>query len=292
MTPVITYRGAEPEVYLPGSSLKGVFRSHVEKVIRTLGGAVCDPFGKLQDKGDEAACSDKFEIRSKMERDLSNEQIYQDSCPACRLFGSTSFIGRVSIGDAYLPQGSIVRTESRDGVGIDRFTGGASRHAKFELEVVSANMTFETQIHLRNFECWQLGALLLVAKDLEDGFIHIGSGKSRGLGAVKGTTSQVQIFYPARPENKPGQEVWGLGKFLSERPLQGDLHYGTFQDDFLVLDTAPEIGTQGIRTVNTFKNVVLTELQDKSMKEFVKRMKVWKWQDSMKAPQLGSGGRR
>ena len=35
------------QVYLPGSSLKGVIRSHVEKVSRSLrDGVICNPFGK------------------------------------------------------------------------------------------------------------------------------------------------------------------------------------------------------------------------------------------------------
>src|SRR5579884_4091746 len=83
--------------------------------------------------------------------------VYAESCPACRLFGSTWFIGRVAIGDAYLVTPPIL--EQRDGVGIDRLTGGASHGAKFELEVVSADVAFETNIHVRNFEIWQLGML-------------------------------------------------------------------------------------------------------------------------------------
>lgn len=46
MTPVLTYRNGRSEVYLPGSSLKGVFRSHIEKVMRTLRPnpyVVCNP---------------------------------------------------------------------------------------------------------------------------------------------------------------------------------------------------------------------------------------------------------
>ena len=72
--------------------------------------------------------------RGNPKENLSNEQAYHDSCPVCRLFGSTSFIGRVAISDAYLACSQ--KTEQRDGVGIDRFTGGAAGQAKFDLEVV------------------------------------------------------------------------------------------------------------------------------------------------------------
>jgi CRISPR/Cas system CSM-associated protein Csm3 (group 7 of RAMP superfamily) len=127
MTPVQTYRNGRLEVYLPGSSLKGVVRSHVEKVCRTLrSGIVCNPFVKTSTAARvqngrltcpdfaDVACSDKFEVREKGEvevggqtwrrvkEELDNPQVYADSCPVCRLFGSTAFIGRASIGDAYL----------------------------------------------------------------------------------------------------------------------------------------------------------------------------------------------
>lgn len=58
MTPVLTFRHGESQVYLPGSSLKGVFRSHVEKVIRTIRqNVVCNPF--LAD-GNEQNCGHGF----------------------------------------------------------------------------------------------------------------------------------------------------------------------------------------------------------------------------------------
>jgi len=140
MTPVLTYRNNEEQVFIPGSSLKGVFRSHVEKVIRTLNDAtVCVPF-------DNTSCNKRLQRqkdRMKREgRELKNETAYRQSCPACRLFGSMFFIGRVSVGDAYLTEKADVGryTEERDGVGIDRFSGGAAQGAKFELRVVRAGL--------------------------------------------------------------------------------------------------------------------------------------------------------
>src|SRR5205814_1300265 len=128
---------------------------------------------------------DNTQERAKLDEDT--EFAYANSCPTCRLFGSTSFTGRIAIGDAYLT--SKAATELRDGVGIDRLTGGASHGAKFELEVVSTGVIFETDIHLRNFEIWQLGMLFIVIQDMEDELIHLGSGRSRGLGKVTATIS-------------------------------------------------------------------------------------------------------
>ena len=45
MTPVLTFRNGKQEVFIPGSSLKGVFRSHIEKVVCSLKPrVVCYPF--------------------------------------------------------------------------------------------------------------------------------------------------------------------------------------------------------------------------------------------------------
>ncbi len=292
MTPVRTYRNGKTEVYLPGSSLKGVFRSHIEKVIRTLkDGVVCNPFVKTQPKKKqnqlvcldytEVSCGDKFEVRQRdqwrinnaqwqrKKEDLLNKDVYRDSCPACRLFGSTSFIGRVAISDAYLAEDSQEKTEQRDGVGIDRFTGGAAGQAKFDLEVVSSGVAFETGIYMRNFEVWQLGMLMLIVQDLEDGLIRIGSGRSRGLGNVKGEISEVSVNYIGAVNGKPTENVWGLGKFL------GDNSYGTDTNDQLTIQPPPNEETHGIRKTTTFSDDSLNVLKQASVQSFVDKIKLW-----------------
>src|ERR1700682_4353734 len=51
MTPVLTFRNGKQEVFLPGSSLKGVFRSHIEKIVCSLKPhVVCYPFEVNDDK--------------------------------------------------------------------------------------------------------------------------------------------------------------------------------------------------------------------------------------------------
>lgn len=288
MTPVLTQRNGEWQVYMPGSSLKGVIRSHLEKVSRTLHPnplVVCDPFLKTKDitkNGSftpsdyrEVSCGDKFEYRSKNKNETINSEIaYRDSCPICRLFGSTEFIGRVSINDAYLVnEGTPRPTEQRDGVGIDRLTGGASHGAKFELEVVAAGTTFATDIYLRNFETWQLGMLLLAVQDMQDGLIRIGSGRSRGLGSIKGAVEAVTISYLGKLNGKTPQEIWGLGKFMSGTEQNA---YGTQANDSITLnlDTVEE-QRRGLRLQTTFTQDALTKLQDKAIANFVSCLGNW-----------------
>lgn len=284
MTPVRTYRNGSLQVYLPGSSLKGVVRSHLEKICRTLKpGAVCNPFITVRELPDDlrfsdVSCSDKFEMRKKWLKEkgkkaLDSATVYHDSCPICRLFGSTSYIGRISMSDAYLASPEL--KDIRDGVGIDRLTGGAACGAKFGLEVVSSGVSFATEILLRNFECWQLGMLLLAIKDMEDELVRIGSGRSRGLGAVKAELAMLDIYNLApTPDRQPG-EVWGLGKFL------GDGSYGTSVDDVLSVEPASGESQRGLRQQLSFSGDSLETLQAASQDAFVRRLETWPAPEAM-----------
>ena len=270
MTPILTFRDGDWQVYLPGSSLKGVLRSHLEKVGRTLReGVICDPFHKLPDE--DAFCGNKFQRRKDNDEKITSEIAYRDSCPICRLFGSTEFIGRISINDAYLTSWNGRNpVESRDGVGIDRLTGGSFSGALFNLEAISSDVEFQTEIHVRNFETWQLGMLLLVVQDLEDGLIRIGSGRSRGLGSVKGSVAEVVINHLGAVNGKPSTEVWGLDKFLGS-----DSPYGTQPDDVIVVHHAPTEERRGIRLRATFSGESLTDLREKAIASFVTRLQDW-----------------
>ena len=312
MTPVLTHRGGgKPQVYLPGSSLKGVIRSHLEKVSRTLQkeeGVICNPFWKLEDraevKGGELVCPDYPEVfcgnkflrrgekkftldkktwrREEGEEKITSDVAYRDSCPICRLFGSTEFIGRVSINDAYLKDQK-GRKESRDGVAIDRLTGGVAE-GPFELEVVSSDVAFETEVYLRNFETWQLGMLLVAVQDLEDGLIRVGSGTSRGLGSVEGSVEEVGINYLGLVNGKPAEEVWGLGKLQSEEEREA---YRTWADDVLTVDPPPSEERRGIRLRATFRDESLEALRQQAVNAFVERLQGWEVPEMMTLEHLG-----
>jgi len=286
MTPVLTFRNGKQEVFIPGSSLKGVFRSHIEKVICSLKPRVaCYPFSSNEDKEADIelrrrdyaeSCSAKFTGAG--HSNDTTEQVYSQSCPVCRLFGSTGFIGRVAIGDAYVVTEQT--KEQRDGVGIDRLTGGASNGAKFELEVVSTGVAFETDIHLRNFEVWQLGMLFVVLQDLEDELIRIGSGRSRGLGKVKAELSGASggiITSAIRDSGEPANELWGLGRWLN------DDSYGTRKDDLLALANPVASSHHGIRGMRTFTGDALKFVSDASTERFIERIQQWPAQPASQA---------
>lgn len=297
MTPVLTFRNGLQEIFLPGSSLKGVFRSHSEKIICSLASrVVCYPFVGNEDKEADLAqrqrdyrdsCGEQFNQFSKRgepERkylESRTDLVYERSCPTCRLFGSTGFIGRIAIGDAYLASRSI--TEQRDGVGIDRLTGGASHGAKFELEVVSRDVSFETDIHLRNFEIWQLGLVFIVLQDMQDELIRIGSGRSRGLGKVTAQISEQGrngrpggfVLSNVRDDDAQAGELWGLGRWLN------NTSYGTWSDDVVPLVGEIEKSRRGIRQERVLKGATLAALREAAIDQCVHRIQNWPEQQEL-----------
>ncbi len=234
---VRVFRNGREEVYLPGSSLKGVLRSHAERIARTLKPeAACDPFA-------DASCGRIFDKRKP-----GTAEAYRESCLICRLFGSTGFAGRLATTDAYAI-GTPPEPVQRDGVGIDRFTGGAAHGAKFELEVITEG-TFATTLHLRNFELWQLALVGFVLQDLADGLIRIGMGKSRGLGKVRGEVQQVRIDFldPQAPQLVNGQlALRGVGSLFDEAKA-----YGMVTPDEVSIPHNDKPRSNGLRTTVVF----------------------------------------
>jgi len=187
--------------YVPGTSLRGAVRSRVERQVRTLGGGetpprvlCCDPF--RQEEGADRACGDRLQKHHPKAR---GDQIYQQSCPVCRLFGSTSQASRISLTDSNPVQGTSLVVGHRDHIGIDRFTGGGRHRATFRDQVIE-KAKFAHRLSLRNFELWQLGLLAYVVRDLALGVdsplpFQLGYGKAKGYGLVAGKVADLEIIY-------------------------------------------------------------------------------------------------
>lgn len=270
MAPVVTFRNRpRPEPYIPGSSLKGILRSHAERIVRTLCNSpddwrigTCDLFKANKKEEDWAekygACAVKFEERKKpgekscrlgrKPEEITGAIAYRDSCPICKICGNTFLIGRLSVPDAYLLPNSEYRLERRDGVGIDRFTGGSAQGAKFDLEAVT-NAIFETRLKLTNFELWQLGLLAFVLRDVIEGLVPVGSGKSRGLGQVSAIVRQIELCMTGYglPESGPPQfyGLWALDGSARE-----EYKYWDKEQEGVLLDNAvPVSDPLGLRKI-------------------------------------------
>lgn len=175
-------------VYLPGSSLKGVIRSHCERIARTMAQSSsrwpalmsCDPLAdKLNGRGPEEQEACSYALVDG-ERKPDAVTAYRDSCFICQLFGNTHLASHIAFEDAY-PTGKTV-LEERNGVAIDRVFGSVA-HGPFQFETLVSG-EFRTSIRVHNFTCAHLGLVLLALMDLRDQHVFIGFGKSRGLGRV------------------------------------------------------------------------------------------------------------
>jgi CRISPR-associated RAMP protein (TIGR02581 family) len=209
-------------VFIPGSSLKGVFRSFSERILRTLNGGdwACDPLDKQ--KNCEILRLSKLDKKAK---DYT-AQVYANSCCACKLYGNTCLRGRVAFADAFPDCG--VKTETRYGVAISRLTNAVA-HGPFDMEIVVAG-AFRGSLTVGNFEVWQLGLLALTIRALNDGLVRIGFGKNRGFGEVTFTVTQVALDLAKANSAIPPDQLWGIGKFVNQDERQA---YGLREDDLI-----------------------------------------------------------
>ena len=252
MVPVQTLREGKETYYFPGSSLKGVLRSHFERIARTLHeGSVCLPYFDPKkakdiplpvDSDSERKAAVGCGFRTTSGPLDTTAAVYNESCAACRLFGSLRFGGRFSIGDAYPVLGKPAPQKShRNGVGIDRFTGGTVKGVLFDLVVLEGG-TFETHLRIANFELWQLAALNFLLIDLQDEIISIGSGRSRGLGRVRGLVMSYTLTYL-----RASDMLQGLYELTSpEERQQYGLHHASLGGPVAL----PAAKSQGLRHVH------------------------------------------
>jgi len=160
---------------LTGASLRGVIRSHAERVARTLATVqvngihkdkseeerrelgrqdfvsqcpACDPLVSRSDqtKAPLQSCSS---LLSPAERKAieEGEAIEDKLCLACQLFGSTLYGSRLIVEDAIL-EGK-PNYKMLDFLAIDRFTGGGADGAKFDA-LVLWQPQFKARLYLEN----------------------------------------------------------------------------------------------------------------------------------------------
>lgn len=180
--PVI--RDALGRPYIPGSSLKGVLRSGLEAILRSLDRRdlwACETFESSKQRcvGD----SEQDRQRSNRRELLGLDEVLRRSCTACSLFGSQFLAGRVFIHD--LPWTGGAPTEVRDGVGIHRDLGTAQPKIKYDVEVVPVGTRFRLEMLLENVDEVRLALVLQTLQLLDQGDLLLGGLTTRGLGRVQ-----------------------------------------------------------------------------------------------------------
>ena len=189
--------------YIPGSSFKGAWRSYTEAILRTVQSqpdvrdknlaclSVSKPqvYGTYNPRPAEGYCLTQTDVNNRKKderyrdaRALLDQELRQDSCWVCRVFGSSWLASKLLVKDLFIDEASFWRTEIRDGVGIDRDTGRAGDGLKYQFETVPASARFRLEVVVENASPAELGLIVIGLQAFRRGDILLGGAKSRGLG--------------------------------------------------------------------------------------------------------------
>ncbi len=194
---------------IPGSSLRGAFRAQAERVARTVVTMdttdrgdylkkcpACHPFNLPSSK--KGSCESGYRVKIEEGQIVD---IKSEVCLACRFFGMTHLGSRISISDGIVEKH--LEPDRFNFVAIDRFTGGSLDKALFNAKVLMYPK-FKTKIIIENPADWELGWLYLVIRDIQDGFVSIGWGKSKWFGRLGLESINVR-------------ELWTIEKSVQEK---------------------------------------------------------------------------
>lgn len=196
-------RSADGRPFIPGSSFKGALRATAEKLGASVGLWCCglaepsaDTLAKVNwSGGGGQVCvgtqrgARSFQDYLRKHRAAVGEAellaaLWPHLCDTCRLFGSHWMASKVLVDDLPLLD-PVVRTEVRDGVGIDRDAERAAPEIKFDFETVPSQCSFRMRVVAENVEPYELGLLAAALAEFRDGFAGLGGKRSRGLGRCR-----------------------------------------------------------------------------------------------------------
>jgi CRISPR/Cas system CSM-associated protein Csm3 (group 7 of RAMP superfamily) len=189
--PLLAQLGDWEHPVLAGSGLRGVLRSHAERIARTLATRkasgekvflhTCPACSPVESDADEPLASCDALLRGKVS---ANDEVDDEHlCLACRLFGSTRRGSRLLVEVARF-EGDKPVLKMMDFLAVDRFTCGGAEGAKFDA-LALWKPAFKLRLYLENPAPWELGWLALVLRDLQEGWLTVGFGAAKGFGRVK-----------------------------------------------------------------------------------------------------------
>lgn len=181
--------------YIPGSSLKGVFRSVAVQLARLKGLSVCTGLSgetcmdwEFPEFGGVSLLSKIQEMLRGGESSEAIKLFHEKACLLCKVFGSLSFTGHGEFSDAYPigERGELLEVPVgvRTGIAINRRTGAVYRGALYQVEYVEPGARFRFSIRATNLPNYALGLLAKTLRMLNEGWVRVGGFKTRGFGEV------------------------------------------------------------------------------------------------------------
>jgi CRISPR/Cas system CSM-associated protein Csm3 (group 7 of RAMP superfamily) len=180
---------------LTAKSFKGAVRSQAERITRTL--FPPDSPGSLSFKKDNSAINPimacYINSRDRACLPITEKGELEQLCLVCRLFGGSGWKAPVTFSDftSSFHDGEYECTQ--EFVAIDRFTGGAATGQKFKA-CYRFKPAFTGSIHfdLDRIGPEHIGLLILTLKDLIEGDISFGFGRSKGFGACRASIKEIK----------------------------------------------------------------------------------------------------
>ncbi|QGT99790.1 hypothetical protein SYNTR_1197 [Candidatus Syntrophocurvum alkaliphilum] len=200
---------------IPASSLKGSWRSFMERIINANwgkpdGADACDIVKK--------PCLEKWKENNKKSPEENAYEVYTGLCPVCRLFGNHNYAGKVKLRDLTVDTEKWVGFyETRNGVVIDRDTKTASSGLLYDFEAVPAGTVFHFEAIADNLEDDTWHNFLLALFALSNGDISLGGKSTRGLGKVH--LEDIVIAKTYIDENNSGVKTIKEEKLIFEHEL-------------------------------------------------------------------------
>ncbi|MHC1733399.1 MAG: CRISPR-associated RAMP protein Csx7 [Bacteroidales bacterium] len=203
VTDALVIRDAKNNPIIPGSSLRGVFRANLERILMGLYEADATQLWACQlyeaelpsqkvcvgNSVHAASVVEIGELQKKKEEKGGNQNVWNslahDLCDSCKLFGAgTFYASKIRFVDLKLitPNPQIV---IRHGVGIHRDTGTAADGVKYDKEVVEAGAKFRFEAIAENLMDNDLMLLAIGFSQMIHAELVLGGSTGRGLGGIK-----------------------------------------------------------------------------------------------------------
>lgn len=197
-------RDAAGQPFIPGSSLKGVMRSYMERLLSSESAQSLNNANKAC-VFPKLCLSDKDELK-KLEEDNQGDDkrtqaILDRLCMVCRVFGSPNSAAKLQIRDARVDTATFnaeTDFEVRSGVSIDRDLEKASHGLLYDYQVVPRGTRFSFEAVAENVENDEWQFLRALFRSMEMEMLTIGGMTSRGLGSIRLDLKSISLL---RPDN-------------------------------------------------------------------------------------------
>jgi CRISPR-associated RAMP protein, SSO1426 family len=216
--------------YIPGSSLKGVFRSTAIQLANRKGLTVCSGLSK-------GTCMDlrypEFDgktLLEKIQEEIRNrnyrraiELFHEKACLLCKVFGAPSFTGHSEFNDSYPinEKGEVqdAPVGVRTGIAINRRTGAVHMGALYQVEYVEPGARFRFSIRTTNLPNYALGLLAKILRMVNEGWVRVGGFKTRGFGELR----VEGLRFAASGATVQGSKLLAVDEKDQEVDLSGDV---------------------------------------------------------------------